>query len=184
MVESLFKNKSGRGFITKEISIGIVVILISVLGIVIVTSISHKRAEERAGQRATDLKMFKVAVENYKLSYGTYPNTGFNSLNLEKRYTKSTFANERWNECDRPNNWIPTLTIALPHDPANNCKSKNNPYPRYEYISDGRDYKILSYKLIGEICDRDEYKELIDPARPCNRYDASWAVYSSGARDW
>ena len=72
----------------------------------------------------------------------------------------------------------------MPHDPANSCKYEKNPYPRYEYISDGYNYKILSYTLVGEICDKEEYKEFIDPARPCDRYDASWAVYSFGARNW
>jgi type II secretory pathway pseudopilin PulG len=185
MAEKLQENKLKRGFIiTTEILICLAMVLISILGIMIVTSVSRRKAEERAVQRAADLRMLKNALENYKLYYGFYPGTGLDVYNIAKRYSKVTYPDERWNECDKSNNWIPNLTINLPHDPSNSCKNKENPYPRYEYVSDGRDYKILSYKLSGEICDRKEYKELIDPARPCNRYDASWAIYSWGAKDW
>jgi len=178
------KNKLRKGFITTEILIGVIIITLSILSIIIISSLSRQDAEERARQRATDLKTLRTALEDYKLFYGSYPSTGFTIAKLEKRYSKSTYPDERWNECGKPNNWIPNLTISLPHDPADNCKNRNNPYPRYEYVSDGRDYKILSYKLTTEICDREEYKELIDPTRSCDRYDASWAVYTPGARDW
>jgi type II secretory pathway pseudopilin PulG len=167
-----------------EILICVMVILIGVIGISAVKYVNQKEAEERANQRAADLKMLKTAVETYKSSYGVYPSTGLDVSKLEKRYDKSTYPYERWNECDKPNNWIPNLKIDLPHDPGNNCKNKSNPYPRYEYVSDGINYKILSYKLDEEICEGDEYKELVDPTRPCNRYDASWAVYSPGAKGW
>lgn len=156
--------------------------MVSIFGIVILSSINREKAEQRAQQRKNDLLILKSAIEEYRLYYRTYPNSGFNSG--KKTYSVLTYQNERLNECDKPNDWIPSLSINLPHDPANSCRNKREPYPRYEYVSDGYDYKIISYQLIGEICDKKEYENLIDPARPCNRYDASWAVYSPGARDW
>lgn len=183
-MSKIFSQKKSEKGSLMIIIILIIILMVSVFGIVILSSMSRKKAEQRANQRASDLKTLREAVENHKLYYGIYPSSGLNVLKLEKRSSMLTYTNERWNECDKPNDWIPNLSIDLPHDPTNSCKNKTNRYPRYEYVSDGYDYKIISYQLIGEICDKEEHEELVDPARPCNRYDASWAVYSPGAEKW
>lgn len=185
-MKKIFKRTLKGGFIHSEIFIILMVIFISVFGILIVREISCREAEKRALQRASDLKMLRREIEKYKATHGNYPSTGFvtSKLEEEERRYKSTYPKERWNECDQPNNWIPGLAINLPHDPSNSCKERRNPYPRYEYVSDGKDYKILSYGLLEEICEREEFQELIDPVRPCGNFDASWAVYSPGAEKW
>lgn len=186
-MKKILEEKLKRGFIKTEFLVIVVMVLISVLGIFIIISINQKEAEKRAGQRMSDFENLKTTLENYRISYGFYPSTGFSAANLKSTYNsrlRQTNTGERWNECDKSNNWIPSLNINLPSDPSSNCENRYDSYPRYEYVSDGRDYKIISYRLKGEICTREGYEEVIDPVRSCNNYDASWAIYSPGAKDW
>lgn len=161
----------------------------AILGIIFVVVSSQNQAKARAERRARDLRLLKKTLEDHPGFAGggkIYPQTftpEFRSYGEKK--------NTGWvDECSQPNNWIPGLARylggQLPRDPLNSCRARigREEYPRYQYISDGVDFKILSYTLLGEICQSEEFSDLIDPARPCNTQEASWAVYSPGAKNW
>jgi hypothetical protein len=161
----------------------------AVLGIIFVIMSGQNQAKNRADARARDLRLLKETLEAHPGFSGggqIYPLTfspDYRSYG-EKKYSG-------WSdECSQPNNWIPGLAQyldgKLPRDPQNSCRARieREEYPRYQYISDGSDFKILSYKLSGEICNLEEFIDLIDPVRSCSADDASWAVYSPGAKKW
>jgi hypothetical protein len=164
-------------------------ILAAILGIVFVVVSGQNQAKERANTRAGDLRLLKKTLEDHPGFSGggkIYPQTFTPEY---KRYGEKKYSG--WfDECSNPGNWIPGLAQflggKLPRDPQNSCRARigREEYPRYQYISDGFDFKILSYKLSGEICNLEEFADLIDPARPCSADDASWAVYSPGAKNW
>jgi len=164
-------------------------VIAAVLGITFVVISGQNQARERAEKRAKDLIMLKKTLEEHPGYSGggkIYPQTftpDYKSYG-EKKYSGW------YDECNYPDNWIPGLAQflggKLPRDPQNSCRARiaREEYPRYQYISDGFDFKILSYRLSGEICNMEGFSDLIDPQRPCSSDEASWAVYSSGAKNW
>jgi hypothetical protein len=161
----------------------------AVLGIIFVIMSGQNQSKNRADIRARDLRLLKKTLEDHPGFSGggkIYPQTftpDYRSYGEKK--------SSGWlDECSSPNEWIPGLSQyldgKLPRDPQNSCRARieREEYPRYQYISDGFDFKILSYKLSGEICNLEEFTDLADLARPCSSDDASWAVYSSGAKNW
>lgn len=164
----------------------VVIIAFSILGIFGVVQQSKSKSDARAIQRAKDLRILKIELMNR--FQGQYPVTFTRASSPSAYRVRPLYystGSEWYNECDRPAAWIPDVP-NLPSDPSKSCLLDASSYdkvPRYQYISDGTDFKILSYKLEGEICDRSEFADLVDPARPCGS-DASWSVYTSGAKDW
>ncbi len=170
-----------------EIVVAVVLIALSIAGIYFVADRSRSGAKTRAFQRAGDLRNLKVSVEE-NLHPGSYPITFTKKLSSQSTYQSESnkpYYVSWYNECDRLNNWIPGFE-NLPADPSKSCENQQTSgvYPRYQYASDGYDYKIVAYKLSGEVCSESQYAELIDPVRSCKSYEPSWAVYSSGARNW
>jgi len=161
----------------------------AVLGIIFIVMSGQNQAKARADSRARDLRLLKKTLEDHPGFFGggkIYPPTFTSDYRNygEKKYSG-------WlDECSQSNNWIPGLAQyldgKLPRDPQNSCRARiaREEFPRYQYISDGFDFKILSYRLSGEICNLEEFSDLVDPQRPCSADDASWAVYSSGAKNW
>ena len=75
----LYKNHSDKNSLTKEVLIGLLIMLLGIIGIISIASISRNKAAARVEQRAKDLQMLKVALEEYKLYHGTYPSSGFST---------------------------------------------------------------------------------------------------------
>lgn len=166
-----------------------VIAAFSVLGIFLVVQQSKFKAEARARQRAQDLRRLKNELTEH--FQGRYPAT-LTPKSYSNRYRSKPLyystGSEWYNECDRSGTWIPNFP-NLPSDPSQSCQvdvgySSYDKFPRYQYISDGLDFKILVYKLGGEICEKSEYADLVDPVRPCGSSDASWSAYTFNARDW
>jgi len=127
------KNRKGFTLIELLVVISIIAIL-AAIGLVVYSS-TQKNA--RVSKRIQDLKALKLAAEQYKVDNGTYPSTSL------KWYT--------WNSSGScPSNppggvtaitttapgLAPKYIASLPNDPSDGC---------YAIISDGNDYKIISY---------------------------------------
>lgn len=111
--------------------------------------------------RINDFKVIQSALETYKLDNGTYPiSDGAQSLSPT---------------------WIPGLApkylSTVPVDPR---KLIGVPSRQYLYLSDGREYKLIShapedFKFVSK-----SFPQLIDPKR--NTY--AYGIWTEGAQEW
>ena len=127
--------KKVRGFTLIELLVVISIIaILAAIGLVVYSS-TQKNA--RVSKRIQDLKALKLAAEQYKVDIGTYPSTSTKWYTWNNSGTCST----------NPTGGVTTTTstapalapkyiASLPNDPSDGC---------YAIISDGNDYKIISY---------------------------------------
>jgi general secretion pathway protein G len=102
----------------------IIIVIIGILGLLIIPNIIDAPKKNRDTQRKTDLQAVKKALEEYFVTYNSYP-TQATPASVTTALT-ATLSKE-------PN---PIIKPPLPTDPNHN---KTTPYT---YVSDGKTYKL------------------------------------------
>jgi type II secretion system protein G len=118
--------KISRGFTLIELLV--VIAIIGMLSSVVLGSLSSARSRGADAKRVSDMRTIVSALELYRSSIGSYPNT---SSSWVSSYNNSA------------GNWItglsPTYVPRIPVEVANN-PWPNTPELMYYYISNGTDY--------------------------------------------
>ncbi len=123
-----------------------VVAIIGILAAAGISSYQELRERSRDAQRAAALKQLQIAIENYKDTYGEYPDgcaSGSSwSGNVRAGSFKCTNANE-----DFILGLVPEFMPALPRDPLYNSAPSNY---GYLYRTDGtnQSYKLLVHRTV------------------------------------
>lgn len=121
-------------------------------------------------QRVSDLVRLNTAIAAYRDKNGSYPHSVNDSW---------TGRRNAWGPST--DNWIPGLAPVyiseLPRDPRNHDDGTQ----QYMYISNGKDFKLISH--LPDDCEtvKNNRPAMIDPARsPCHAY----GFWSPGAAKW
>jgi hypothetical protein len=121
-------------------------------------------------QRVSDLVKLNTAIAAYRDKNGSYPHS-----------VNDTWTGRRNAWGPSTDDWIPGLAPAyiskLPRDPRNNEDGTQ----QYLYMSNGKDFKLIS--SLPDDCEtvKNKRPSMIDPARsPCFAY----GFWSAGAAKW
>ncbi|MCC2630990.1 MAG: hypothetical protein K0S38_799 [Candidatus Paceibacter sp.] len=151
------RHNAEKGFTLIELLV--IIAIIGLLGSIIFASLKTAAGKARDANRKAQMKSLQNALEAYYNDYGKYPDTGM-----------AIYSSEPNNNINAPygyqdnGDWIPGLVTggyisSLPHDPLLG-KGNNNPnycagwmgggvgnswIGAYDYISDGKNYKLLSH---------------------------------------
>jgi len=130
------KPASAKGFTLIELLV--VIAIIGLLSAVVLASLNIARAKGRDAIRLSELSQLQTAVENYYTDHGSYP--------LGCQGASWSGASASFGSC--PTNYIvglvPTYISVLPLDPGTVGYG-------YIYVSNGTDYKIMSYQSAEDI---------------------------------
>jgi prepilin-type N-terminal cleavage/methylation domain-containing protein len=166
----------------------VVIAIIGLLSTVAVVATSSAQVNARNTKRKADLLQISKALELYYTDNGAYPSTGghtypANWFGVCGAFTvKSDTGAGGWIP-----NLAPTYMATLPRDPRSGQGNANPPsapclnvptWSCYVYMSDGIDYKIMSYCATeGAVPASDAF---YDPGHAAYGYGIS----SPGARAW
>lgn len=118
-------------------------------------------------QRLSDLARLKAALDTYYAAQGAYP---------VSRGTSALFSNYGYSGDQWIAHLAPGYIDVLPKEP----RGTTDPEYQYQYISDGKDYKLV----VGNPEDlpraKQEHPEMMDPARQGKAY----GYWTKGAASW
>ena len=115
-----------------------------------------------------DLIVIRSALEQYHKETGSYPST---SLRWDGKRTCWGESKEIWID-----GLVPKYLAVLPSDPRNSDQCDLH----YIYRSDGKDYKLISYKAVGFEPATTAVPNIKDPAR----YDHAFGFWTDAASSW
>ncbi len=163
------KKSRQKGFTLIELLV--VISIIGVLASITLVSLDNAKKKAQDSVRKSDMKQLEMALEMYRIDYGTFPSTGGGwwgvCVNGGSRGTTGA------------SGYIPNLApqyiAVLPIDPRN----IKTGWSGYLYQSNGTDYKLLDHD-IGPESFPSAGKTFYDPSRPT----WSWAIYTPGGISW
>ncbi len=148
-------NKHRKGFTLIELLV--VISIIGLLSSIVLASVNQARIKARNAIRKSDLVQLRNALELYYSTYGSYPSTlsgttyVWNTSDPTEPHINPT-GNVR---SPSGGDWIPGVVTAkaigsLPKDPLggagpNNAAGCQTWKRAYLYMSDGKNYKLLSH---------------------------------------
>jgi len=137
--------KSLRGFTIIELLIAIVVIgILAALVIIAWNGIQERARDARIRSGVSDMRKL---VEIYNTEYGNYPKTTNNPQANWHAADARTDAN--CSNGSSQTDWIPGLNVILPQSDPTASTGVNGIKGCYLYVSDGTDYVISAWNMIG-----------------------------------
>jgi type II secretory pathway pseudopilin PulG len=133
------------GFTIVELLVIITVIAI----LAAITIVAYNGIQERARNaiRINDLDTLRKVIETHNIENGSYPQTTTNTKSNWKAAdvrTDSDCTNGSSQE-----DWIPGLTQSLPQSGTNKVPGADGKIGCYLYVSDGAEYVISAWNMVG-----------------------------------
>ena len=121
-------------------------------------------------QRVYDLYNLVVVLKKYKDDHGIYPISSKNGKGWDGLYSKYGESRTDWIKGLAPN-----YIAQLPRDPRNHTIDVE----QYFYLSDGVNFKLISFHPTDCHTVKEKWPKLIDPRRGCGAY-GFWTLNAWG----